>query len=467
VTRIPSFCDGTTLLLGRRRHVARLLKRHEIMTSTIDYSGKTDTGNHFISNYPPYSCWTAEGIPAFERALDHRPPKGPLSLYVHLPFCEQRCMYCCYRTHLAASPEKVDRYIDAVIEELALMSSRPAVVGRPIMAVYFGGGSPSYLSADQLNRLFAAVQSRFDVSRVEEFTVECDPRTATAEKLAALRDFGVTRVSLGFQTLDDKILVLLARASERADCLAAYERARAAGIREINVDLLTGLPWQTDENWNATVDAVIGLAPDCVTIYQMDLTHNSRLHKSIQFGRPFELPNWPTKRRWVHEAYDRLERSGYEIRNAYMCVRQPNSYRLVYLEENCWKGHDLVAFGETAFGYLHATHYQNADSYAGYVNPPLHGRLPLWRVRKTTVDERLRREVILQLKTGRLPTDYFRKKFGIELADYFRPLFEKLRDKSMLMFDHDSIQLTRKGLIQVDWLLPKFYLPHHVGLRYT
>jgi oxygen-independent coproporphyrinogen-3 oxidase len=368
---------------------------------------------------------------------------------------------------LAASPEKVDRYIDALIAELDLMSHRPAVVGRRLTAMYFGGGSPSYLSADQWSRLLAVVQNRFDISRVEEFAVECDPHTTTAEKLSVLAEAGVTRVSLGFQTLDDDILVLLARASERADCLAAFERVRAAGIDEINVDLMAGLPRQTDENWNATVDEVIGLTPDCVTIYQMDLTHNSRLHKSIQFGRPFQLPDWPTKRRWVRTAFDRLERSGYEVKNAYMCVRQPHSYRLVYLEENCWRGHDLVSLGETAFGYLHATHYQNADSYAAYVEPPLRGRLPLGRVREVTPEERLRREVILRLKTGKLGADYFRQKFGIELSDYFRPVFEKLRDRSMLTFDRDGVELTRAGLVQVDWLLPKFYLPHHIGLRYT
>lgn len=437
------------------------------MSTTIDHAGPTEAGNHFISNYPPYSCWTAEGIRAFERALDRPSPPGPLSLYVHLPFCEQRCGYCCYRTHLTASAEKVDRYIDALTKELDLLTERPAVAGRPLVAVYFGGGSPSYLSAGQLTRLMAAVQTRFDFSQVEEFTVECDPRTATADRLSVLRDFGVTRVSLGFQTLDDKILVQLARASERADCLAAYERARAAGFREINIDLLAGLPGQTDDNWNRTIDEVVGLTPDCVTIYQMDLTHNSRLHKSMQFGRSIQLPDWPTKRRWVHAAFERLERSGYAVKNAYMCVRQPRRYRLVYLEENCWQGQDLVSFGETAFGYLHETHYQNADSYDGYVEPTLQGRLPLWRVRETSEEERLRREVILQLKTGRLRADYFGGKFGIDLNDYFRPLFEKLRGRSMLTFDEDGVELTREGLIQVDWLLPKFYLPHHVGLRYT
>jgi oxygen-independent coproporphyrinogen-3 oxidase len=199
----------------------------------------------------------------------------------------------------------------------------------------------------------------------------------------------------------------------------------------------------------------------------MDLTYNSRLYKSIQFGRPFVLPDWPTKRRWVGEAFERLEQSGYAVHNAYMAVRNPQDYRFVYLEENCWRGHDLVAFGETAFGYLQQTHYQNADSFDGYLRPLAEGRLPLWRVRKTTPTERYRREVILQLKTGSLSAAYFREKFGVELIDDFRPLFEKLSRASMLSFSEAGVQLTRAGLLQVDWLLPKFYLPRHVGLRYT
>jgi oxygen-independent coproporphyrinogen-3 oxidase len=335
------------------------------------------------------------------------------------------------------------------------------------VAAYVGGGSPSYLSVEQLRRLLTALTKRFDFSCIEEFCVECDPHSTTSEKLAVLKQFGVTRVSLGFQTLEDRILVLMSRVSERCDCLAAYERARTSGISQVNVDLLAGLPWQTDENWSSTLDEVIAMTPDCVTIYQMDLTYNSRLHKSIQFGRPFVLPDWPTKRRWVSRAFERLERAGYDVRNAYMCVRQPGRYRLVYLEENCWKGHDLVALGETAFGYLHRTHYQNAHSYNGYLDPLAQGRLPLRRVRQTNREERLRREVILQLKTGTLKSRYFRDKFGVELVDYFLPIFQKLREAGMLTIGDDGIELTRKGLVQVDWLLPKFYLPHHVGLRYT
>jgi oxygen-independent coproporphyrinogen-3 oxidase len=437
------------------------------MPSTIDFAGGTEVGNHFISNYPPYSCWSSEGIGAFVASLEEPSATGPLSLYVHLPFCEQRCMYCCYRTHLAATPHKVDRYIDAMLVEMSLLADRPAVAGRPLLAAYFGGGSPSYLSAEQLRRLLTALTTRFDCSRVEEFCVECDPHSTTPEKLAVLKEFGVTRVSLGFQTLEDQILVLMSRVSERNDCLAAYERVRASGIAQVNIDLLAGLPWQTDENWSATLDDVIALAPDCVTIYQMDLTYNSRLHKSIQFGRPFVLPDWPTKRRWVSDAFGRLERAGYDVCNAYMCARDRRNYRLVYLEENCWRGNDLVAFGETAFGYLHQTHYQNADSYNGYVEPLRQGDLPLRRVRQANREERLRREVILQLKTGTLNSGYFQDKFGIDLVDYFLPVFQKLRQAGMLTIGDGGVQLTREGLVQVDWLLPKFYLPRHIGLRYT
>jgi oxygen-independent coproporphyrinogen-3 oxidase len=335
------------------------------------------------------------------------------------------------------------------------------------VAAYFGGGSPSYLSAEQLRRLLTALTERFDFSRIEEFCVECDPHSTTSEKLAVLKQFGVTRVSLGFQTLEDKILVLMSRVSERSDCLAAYEQVRAAGIPQVNVDLLAGLPWQTDDNWSTTLDDVISLAPDCVTLYQLDLTYNSRLYKSIQFGRPFVLPDWPSKRRWVSDAFERLEETGYDVCNAYMCARDRRSYRFVYLEENCWKGHDLVGLGESAFGYLRQTHYQNADSYEGYVEPLRQGRLPVRRVRETNREERLRREVILQLKTGTLSSQYFREKFGVDLVNYFLPVFQQLEQTGMLIIRHDGVRLTRKGLVQVDWLLPKFYLPRHIGLRYT
>jgi oxygen-independent coproporphyrinogen-3 oxidase len=434
---------------------------------TLKLPRQTSVGNYFISNYPPFSCWKEENIPAVLGALTKENPPGPLGLYVHIPFCRQRCHYCYFRVYPRRSEEEVDRYVGSVLRELSLYLPWPAFQGRAFSSVYFGGGSPSYLSADQIARLLGGLQELKSWRAVEECTFECEPGTVTPEKLRALQAFGVTRLSLGFQSLNDAVLRRSGRDLGVGDCLAAYRLAREAGFKEINLDLLAGLPGETANTWRRTIDQVLQLEPDCVTIYQMELTYNSGIYGSMQAGRELRLPSWPSKRRWVGEAFEAFERAGYVIGSGYMAIRDPSRWRFVYTVEHLWHGEDLLALGETSFGHVQGVHYQNADTFDRYTGLVAEGKLPLRRALALRPEEKLRREVILLLKTGALDAAYFRKKFGVELVKHFAREFGELRDNGLLEIEGDCLRLTRKGLLEVDWLLPRFYLPEHMGVRYT
>ena len=150
-----------------------------------------------------------------------------------------------------------------------------------------------------------------------------------------------------------------------------------------------------------------------------------------------------------------------------MAIRNPESWRFVYTVENFWHGADLLALGETAFGHFQGVHYQNADTLDGYTSLVGEGRLPLRRVRELSDEEKLRREVILQLKTGVLDSVYFQVKFGVDIREKFRRELESLERRSFLEARGDSICLTREGLLRVDSLLETFYLEEHRGIRYT
>lgn len=150
-----------------------------------------------------------------------------------------------------------------------------------------------------------------------------------------------------------------------------------------------------------------------------------------------------------------------------MAIRDPKKWRFVYTVENFWHGADLLALGETAFGHIQGVHYQNADAFERYTRLVANGKLPLRRAYKLSTEEKLRREVILHLKTGCLDAAYFRQKFAIELLEHFGPQIQLLLQKGFLEIEGDTLHLTREGLLQVDWLLPSFYLPWHVGVRYT
>jgi oxygen-independent coproporphyrinogen III oxidase len=429
--------------------------------------GATTPGNHFISNYPPFSCWNAQQIPQLSRVLQRPSEPGPLSLYIHIPFCRQRCHYCYFRVYPRRSRADVDRYIDSVLGELAAYAACPALAGRPFTSVYFGGGTPSYLDDSRIRRLLGGLQQQRHWDCVQECTFECEPNTVTREKLALLKELGVSRVSLGFQSLSDEVLRRSGRDVKAADCLRAFQLARAAGFREINIDLLAGLHGDTEESWQETVGRALELSPESITIYQLELTYNSGLYASLRSGRELVLPSWPQKRSWTALAFERCENSGYSIASGYLAVRDPSSSRFVYPMEDFWQGADLLGLGESAFGYIQGVHYQNTDAFDSYTGMVADGQLPLRRALRLLPDEKLRREIILQFKIGRLDRDYFRKKFHLELTDHLEPEFETLARAGLLQIDNDAIRLTRAGLLQVDWLLPLFYLPEHSGLRYT
>ena len=406
-------------------------------------------------------------MPKLLHALSFPSNETPLSLYVHLPFCRQRCHYCYFRVYPRRTDEDVNLYIDSILKEFSLYQRYPAIEHRALNSVYFGGGSPSLLSLEQIVKLLGGLQERLPWETVEECAFECDPGSVSLEKFQLLKHLGVTRVSLGFQSLNDDLLRRSGRDTRVGDCLRAFHQAREAGFDEINIDLLAGLPGETGSTWRRTVNQVLELIPDCITIYQLELTHNSTLHASMQAGRDIELPSWPMKCQWTDVAFKMCEGAGYVLGGGYTAIRNRQWWRFVYTVENFWHGADLLALGESSFGHIQGVHYQNVDSFDLYTDSLAHGHLPLQRAMKLSPEQKLRREVILLLKTGQLDAAYFRDKFGIELLDHFEPQFERLLQSGCVEIEGDEIRLTRPALLQVDRLLPLFYLPEHVGIRYT
>lgn len=424
---------------------------------------ETSVGNYLVSDYPPCEAWHAGQLPEFAQGLSRPPKPGPLGLYVHLPFCRERCDYCRFRVYPRPRKGDVQIYIAALLKELDLYRDFPAVRGRTPTAVYLGGGSPSYLEPDQIQALFAGLQERTGGNGVEEWTVECEPGSLTPEKLRAFKEGGATRLSLGYHTLDEDVLRKTGRNTCAGDCLRAFHQAREAGFTELNIDLLAGLPGETTKSWRRTVERALDLQPDCLTVYQLELSADTPLHQSMKAGRAVPLPSWPAKRHWTDTAFRLAEEAGYEVCSGYTAIRHPHWWRFVYAVELSWHGHDVLALGEGACGHLQGILYQNADPLEDYLRPLGQDRLPLRRAHVLTPEETLRREVILQLKTGVLDPAYYRRKFDLDLTEHFREQLEELRGEGLLQTEGDTVRLTRRGLLEVDWLVRRFYLPEHVG----
>ena len=429
---------------------------------------KTEVGSYFIANYPPFSQWSAEGALADVEAALHSPPREvPLGLYLHIPFCRKRCKFCYFRVYTDKHANDVERYVAALSREIELVSKLPVMGGRPFRFVYFGGGTPSFLSSKQLTSLVDRLKANINWDKAEEVTFECEPGTLSHSKLVTLKELGVTRLSLGVENFSDAVLEENGRAHLSGEIMKSWGWIRDIGFYNVNIDLIAGMVGETWDNWRENIRRTKELQPESVTIYQMELPFNTVYSKDI-LGNHVETPvaDWPTKRAWVNYAYDELLAAGYHVSSGYTLVRDKSKVNFSY-RDNLWHGSDLLATGVASFGHVSGVHYQNLAEWEQYLTSLEAGKLPLMRGLKITPHQALVREMILQLKTGRLDLTYFRNKFGVDVIERWRDVWNEYRDEALLSYDAESVQLTRDGLLCVDGLLPAFFEPEMQGVRYT
>ena len=433
---------------------------------------QTEVGSYFVATYPPFSVWKKENV---ERdampALQSPPVAGvPLGMYLHIPFCRKRCHFCYFRVYTDKNAQEVADYLDVLAREWEIYSRMPAIDGRPLNFVYFGGGTPSFLSTRQLRGLVDNLSAISAWRDAEEITFECEPGTLAGDKLSVIRGIGVTRLSLGVENFSDELLELNGRAHRSPEIFKAYEQARALAFPQINIDLIAGMLGETEANWQTCVEKTLELRPDSITIYQMELPYNTTISGDLikgagRFTEP--VASWSTKRRWVGEAFAALEAAGYHVGSAYTATKNPATTSFVY-RDRLWQGADMVGLGVASFGHINGVHVQNADTWETYSAPIKAGSVALSRAYRPTGEEQMIRELVLQLKLGSIRPLYFRNKYGVNILDRFRAQLDALTAEGYLATASDEVvALTREGLLRVDVLLRRFFHPQYVDVRYT
>ena len=281
----------------------------------------------------------------------------PAGLYIHIPFCDKRCDYCDFVT-FADRPGLVDTYLTALERELSRHG------GTPIETLFIGGGTPTALPAPQIKRLMTSIRSTFDISALGEATVEANPESATIERLAAYRDGGINRLSLGLQSADDAALKRLGRLHDFDGFLRAYERARSLGFANVNVDLMFGLPGQTIQGWSETLERVMALNPDHVSAYALKVEAGTRFHRDgVEADPDLEADMYLL-------ASERLQAAGfihYEISNFSRPGRE-SRHNLRY-----WLNQDVLGAGVSAAGYRDGVRRKNTSQLSVYLDRCLAG----------------------------------------------------------------------------------------------
>ncbi|MEE8369062.1 MAG: coproporphyrinogen-III oxidase family protein [Thermoanaerobaculia bacterium] len=438
------------------------------LAAPLDSHEETEVGSVFVSNYPPFSAWNGDHLDDVHHLLAQEPKTDrELGLYLHIPFCRKRCKFCYFRVYTDKNYDEIGTYLNALATEIETYSDLPAIKGRSPRFIYFGGGTPSYISSTHLRGLVDRIKQRISWEAAEEITFECEPGTLTRTKLEMIREIGVTRLSLGIENFDDDILRLNGRAHLSKEIANTIPWIEEIGFPQLNIDLIAGMVGESWKTWKDTVAKTVDLAPDSVTVYQMELPFNTRFSKSLQEGSlDTELADWDTKRAWHDYAFEKLADTGYEVSSAYTIVKNRAACRFIY-RDAVWHGCDLLGTGVASFSHLDGTHFQNVDGWGEYIAATQDGRLPLGRSFTTSPREQLTREFILQLKLGHVEANYFRQKFGADIFETFGDGLAVLEAANMSTRDQDTVRLTRQGLLQVDSLLPHFYSDEYRGLRYT
>jgi len=381
----------------------------------------------------------------------------PLSLYVHIPFCQSLCYYCACNKIVTRNAERVKKYMRHLDQEIdmqaALFDSN-----RKIEQLHFGGGTPTYLNEIQIRALMAHLRDafNFDESESREFSIEVDPRTVDSNMMAVLADLGFNRLSLGIQDFDPEVQRAVNRIQSTDDVNTLMHDARENLFRSVSFDLIYGLPHQTVETFNQTLDKALEMRPDRLAIY--NYAHLPTRFKGQRMINDADIPLPETKLEILHHTIDKLGESEYvyigmdhfalpddELVHAQHNRTLQRNFQGYSTHREC----DLIALGVSAIGSIGNIYAQNTTSTIEYESLLESGKLPISRGIEVDADDLLRAEVISQLMCyDRLVFNEFDAANGIEFLQYFSDEVRNLRplaEDGLVSIDEEQISITPKG----------------------
>ncbi len=419
----------------------------------------TDTvRTDFTYQYPPFNTLDSRAVSALHAAV------RPAHVYVHVPYCKSKCRYCYFKTWgIGEQTDVLDRYLELLTQEIDLYGRRPDVRSLRVRSVYIGGGTPSLFAARQLEALTNALRSSFELDEDFELCMEANPDESvlTQEKLRAVRRLGVTRLSMGAQSLDDELLRLNGRAGSSDGFRRVYGWAREAGFPVINIDFMCGLLGQEWEQWRAQVDGMLELAPDNIAIYKLELYMNTLLTRQLvsrsEIGR---LIDDDEEARMARYAFARLQdEGGYQPVSCFSLIRRPEAEHVH--TRGVWDGESLIGIGLSAYGTFGGFFYQNAWDLGEYRAFLENGVRPIVRAHEVTAAERIAATMVYGTKTFRLDRRRFVEKHGFDMRLLYGDAIDDLLRRGLLVEDGNCYRVPPDQYVFADDICRAFFLPEH------
>ncbi len=407
------------------------------------------TADRFVETFTAatYAKWVAK--------RESNGESRPLSLYIHIPFCNTLCFYCACNKVITKDRSKSAEYVRYLIKEMAMQAM---LLGpdQIVEQLHFGGGTPTFLSDDEIRQVMTAIRQHFKLVKDGEYSIEIDPRKVSDETIALLGEAGLNRISIGVQDFDSEVQSAVNRIQSEEETLRVIHAARANGFKSVSIDLIYGLPKQTLEGFGVTLDKVISADPDRLSIY--NYAHMPTIFKPQRRIHEQDLPTPQVKLDILDMAVNKLTSAGYvyigmdhfakpedELAVAQRQGRLHRNFQGYSTHSDC----DLVALGLSAIGKIGPTYSQNFRELEDYYGALDRDVLPIMRGMELDADDLVRRAIIQDLMCHfELAKESFNSVFQIDFDSYFATELEELREyerEGMLEVSARQIRVTPKG----------------------
>lgn len=367
-----------------------------------------------------------------------------LGIYIHIPFCMQKCLYCDFVSYINKS-ECVKEYINCMIKEIQSYDFKKY----NITTIYIGGGTPSFIESDYIREIINVIQNKLEKNDARwediEITIEANPGTVTLEKLNDYKTVGINRISLGLQATQDRLLKQIGRIHNYKDFLEAYELLKKVGFNNINVDLMIGLPNQSIKNLKESLEKIIKLDPNHISVYSLIIEDGTPISKLLDEEK-IKLPDEEIERQMYWYVKNKLELNGYnhyEISN-FSKKGKESKHNL-----NCWKQKQYIGIGAAAHSYFKDIRYSNTNNIEEYIK----------NIKENNIEKnrKIEEKQTIEDKKNEFMMLGFRMIEGVNIADFkakfvdnplyvYREKIKKLTDEGLIEVDLNNIKLTNKGL---------------------
>lgn len=379
----------------------------------------------------------------------------PLSIYVHIPFCESLCYYCACNKIITKHHDRADVYLRYLSREIDLHTAHLGV-GQVVSQIHFGGGTPTFLSDDGLRELMGMLRSNFTLIEGGEYSIEVDPRTVDASRLAVLHELGFNRLSFGVQDFDPEVQKAVHRIQPAEQVFALVESARSIGFDSVNVDLIYGLPKQTPDSFDRTLAQVAELRPDRIALYAYaHLPDRFKPQRRIVWA---DLPMASSKVSMLARSLEAFSSAGYVYvgmdhfalpEDALAIAKRQGRLHRNFQGYSTQPDCDLIGLGVSAIGRVGATYSQNAKTLDDYYDRLNQGRLPVVRGLALTRDDLVRRAVIMALMCqGELLFEPLEQAWLIDFRKYFAPELEQMQEmerQGLVTLNAEGVEVTAMG----------------------